>query len=129
MTFLASIHARIPPPLFLPSQIRDFTTSCFVLGLHCYRRFQAHVVWKLVWLNMVNSSDARAELDVKSDGPIPAFPVEHIGEPAAFMIDHQAEASLVRKLDMFIIPIVMLLYLFSFLDRQVGDLRTLHYLS
>lgn len=34
-------------------------------------------------------------------------------------IDHAAEKKLVRKLDLNIIPIVMLLYLFSFLDRQV----------
>lgn len=34
-------------------------------------------------------------------------------------IDHAAEKNLVRKLDLYIIPIVMLLYLFSFLDRQV----------
>lgn len=34
-------------------------------------------------------------------------------------IDHAAEQRLVRKLDSKIIPIVMLLYLFSFLDRQV----------
>lgn len=34
-------------------------------------------------------------------------------------IDHAAEGRLVKKLDLHIIPIVMLLYLFSFLDRQV----------
>ena len=33
-------------------------------------------------------------------------------------IDHIAETELVRKLDRHIVPIVMLLYLFSFLDRQ-----------
>jgi len=32
-------------------------------------------------------------------------------------IDPHAEAKLVRKLDMYIIPVVMLLYLMSFLDR------------
>lgn len=32
-------------------------------------------------------------------------------------IDIIAEAKLVRKLDLYIIPVVMLLYLFSFLDR------------
>lgn len=35
-------------------------------------------------------------------------------------IDHAAEKRLVMKLDLNIIPIVMLLYLFSFLDRQVN---------
>lgn len=34
-------------------------------------------------------------------------------------IDHVAEQKLIRKLDRHIIPIVMLLYVFSFLDRQV----------
>jgi hypothetical protein len=33
------------------------------------------------------------------------------------VIDHAAEAKLIRKLDFMIIPPVMLLYLFSFLDR------------
>ena len=32
-------------------------------------------------------------------------------------IDYAAEKRLVRKLDRHIIPIIMLLYLFSFLDR------------
>lgn len=32
-------------------------------------------------------------------------------------VDPVAEAKLVRKLDLYIIPVVMLLYLFSFLDR------------
>ena len=57
------------------------------------------------------------DLEDKSDHGAPSFPVEHTLEPAAFIIDHHAEAKLVRKLDLFIIPIVMLLYLFSFLDR------------
>lgn len=33
------------------------------------------------------------------------------------MIDHEAERALVRKLDWNIIPLIMVLYLFSFLDR------------
>lgn len=37
-------------------------------------------------------------------------------------IDLAAEKKLVRKLDRHIIPIIMLLYLLSFLDRSVGDL-------
>jgi hypothetical protein len=62
-----------------------------------------------------------AELEEKSDHGAPSFPVEHTLDPAAFSIDHHAEAKLVRKLDLFIIPIVMLLYLFSFLDRYESD--------
>ena len=38
---------------------------------------------------------------------------------ASIDIDHVAEKKLVRKLDLFIIPVVMLLYLLSFLDRSV----------
>lgn len=41
---------------------------------------------------------------------------EEIGENMVAM-DPALEAKLVRKLDIFVIPIVMLLYLFSFLDR------------
>lgn len=32
-------------------------------------------------------------------------------------VDPVAEAKLVRKLDLYIVPVVMLLYLLSFLDR------------
>ena len=39
-------------------------------------------------------------------------------------IDHVAERKLVRKLDWHIIPITMLLYLLSFLDRvNIGNAR------
>jgi MFS family permease len=39
-------------------------------------------------------------------------------------VDPVAEKKLVRKLDMFLIPVVMLLYLFSFLDRvNIGNAR------
>lgn len=36
-------------------------------------------------------------------------------------LDQMFEAKLVRKLDVFIIPVVMLLYLLSFLDRYVSN--------
>ncbi|TID14335.1 Structural maintenance of chromosomes protein 6 [Venturia nashicola] len=65
-----------------------------------------------------------ADLDGKSDGGIPTFSFEHAVEPSALVIDHHAEARLVRKLDAFIIPFVMLLYFFSFLDRvNIGNAR------
>ncbi|KAL8915662.1 MAG: hypothetical protein Q9172_006793 [Xanthocarpia lactea] len=42
----------------------------------------------------------------------------------SIIIDHVAEQKLVRKLDLHIIPIIMLLYLFSFLDRvNIGNAR------
>jgi hypothetical protein len=40
-------------------------------------------------------------------------------EAESIEIDHVGEKKLVRKLDVYILPFVMLLYLFSFLDRQV----------
>lgn len=46
-----------------------------------------------------------------------SLPTEHTGADALPIIDPAAEAKLVRKLDFFIIPITMMLYLFSFLDR------------
>lgn len=49
-----------------------------------------------------------------------SLPVEHGVGDAPPVIDPIAEAKLVRKLDFFIIPITMLLYLFSFLDRYVS---------
>ncbi|KAF2664406.1 putative MFS transporter [Microthyrium microscopicum] len=43
---------------------------------------------------------------------------------ANIQIDHHAEAKLIRKLDLHIIPITMLLYLLSFLDRvNIGNAR------
>lgn len=44
--------------------------------------------------------------------------------PESIDIDHQAEKDLVRKLDKFIIPTVMLTYLLCFLDRtNIGNAR------
>lgn len=49
--------------------------------------------------------------------------VETEGGPEV-LIDHKAEAKLLRKLDAYIIPITMLLYLLSFLDRvNIGNAR------
>lgn len=45
-------------------------------------------------------------------------------DPETLEIDHAAEKKLVRKLDLYIIPVVMLLYLTSFLDRvNIGNAR------
>lgn len=38
-------------------------------------------------------------------------------------IDPEVEKRLVRKIDIFIVPPIMLLYLFSFLDRYVFETR------
>jgi hypothetical protein len=46
------------------------------------------------------------------NGPTSLRSDEQLGE-----VDPVSEAKLVRKLDLFIIPVVMLLYLLSFLDR------------
>lgn len=46
-------------------------------------------------------------------------PSDDLPAKAKADIDHLSENRLVRKLDFHIIPFVMLLYLFSFLDRYV----------
>lgn len=38
-------------------------------------------------------------------------------------VERKAEARLIRKMDLYILPIVVLLYLFSFLDRGVLAVR------
>lgn len=48
---------------------------------------------------------------------------QHLADDAVF-IDLEAERKLVRKLDFCIVPVIMLLYLFSFLDRvNIGNAR------
>ena len=46
------------------------------------------------------------------------------GSPDGLEIDHQAEKALVRKIDRFIVPTVMMTYLLCFLDRtNIGNAR------
>ena len=53
----------------------------------------------------------------KEHGSPPAMSVQDEIEGQLEDVDPVAEAKLVRKLDLYIIPVVMLLYLLSFLDR------------
>ena len=53
--------------------------------------------------------------DVEKNQPSPKSPKLYSG--GEVVIDEAAEKKLVRKLDLYIIPVVMLLYLLSFLDR------------
>jgi hypothetical protein len=46
-----------------------------------------------------------------------SLPAEHADAESLPVIDPAEEAKLIRKLDFYIIPLTMLLYLFSFLDR------------
>ena len=55
--------------------------------------------------------------DIEMRDPSQGSPRKEISETLV-EIDHAAENRVVRKMDLHIIPIVMLLYLFSFLDRQ-----------
>jgi hypothetical protein len=56
--------------------------------------------------------------DLESRGP------NSVSELPGVEIDRHAEAKLVRKLDLHIIPITMLLYILSFLDRvNIGNAR------
>ena len=60
-------------------------------------------------------SDVEKQYDVAADDAVVRG---EIGEQLEG-VDPVLEAKIVRKLDLFIIPVVMLLYLFSFLDRWV----------
>lgn len=51
--------------------------------------------------------------------------VGEVGTSDHHEIDIAREARLVRKLDLYIVPPVMFLYLFSFLDRYVNLLSML----
>lgn len=43
---------------------------------------------------------------------------KHVGEaPPAEVIDHAAERKLVRKIDLYIMPLFFFLYMLCFLDR------------
>lgn len=57
-------------------------------------------------------------IDMKSWSPSGDSPVR--AEDGVTEIDHLGEKKLIRKLDLHIIPFVMSLYLFSFLDRYVS---------
>lgn len=67
--------------------------------------------YSVCWVTM---SDIEKQYD--AGAPEAVKKSEEIGENMVAM-DPALEAKLVRKLDIFVIPIVMLLYLFSFLDR------------
>ena len=61
-----------------------------------------------------------AELDVIEKRPIaPTENGVNINDDH-IAIDHVAEQKVVHKLDRHIVPMIMLLYLFSFLDRRVS---------
>ena len=64
------------------------------------------------WLGWTMEPDALEKTPVGSPADEAAEGVE---------IDHASEKKLVRKLDRHIIPLIMLLYLLSFLDRWVNS--------
>lgn len=62
--------------------------------------------------------------DKEYDGADASKSIEDDIEGQLEEVDPVAEAKLVRKLDLFIVPVVMLLYLLSFLDRvNIGNAR------
>lgn len=64
-------------------------------------------------------ADEKAAVTREDDPAMIPVDIEPLHE-----IDHAAEARLTRKLDLYIIPPTMLLYLFSFLDRvNIGNAR------
>ncbi|GJD00133.1 Major facilitator superfamily transporter [Colletotrichum higginsianum IMI 349063] len=63
-------------------------------------------------------------LDEADTGLYPGAGSSDIDARDPVLVDAAAEKKIVRKLDMHIIPLVMLLYLFSFLDRvNIGNAR------
>jgi hypothetical protein len=78
--------------------------------------------------------DSLTEKEVDSEGqkggPLDATKIDAHGVDltVADMIDHAAEARVIRKLDMWIVPPVMLLYLFRFVRcPPYGDLHASSY--
>jgi hypothetical protein len=53
----------------------------------------------------------------ETESKLETMPGSHKKIDSADVVDHAAERHLVRKLDLYIIPPTMMLYLFSFLDR------------
>ncbi|KAF1807991.1 MFS general substrate transporter [Eremomyces bilateralis CBS 781.70] len=80
---------------------------------------------------MVDISEEKAFDTVRSpsipDKPSVVQAKQDPHDDAYIPIDAHAERKLVRKLDLYIIPVVMLLYLLSFLDRvNIGNARLYH---
>ena len=70
-----------------------------------------------------------SDVEKRYEAPEPTvakFVESEEGERQLGDADSVYEAKLVRKLDLFIIPVVMLLYLLSFLDRYVFKPATLY---
>ena len=64
--------------------------------------------------SMASRSKDSSTLEEQEQKPTGTFDNDDIP-----VIDKRKERQLVRKLDLYIVPVVMLLYLFSFLDRLV----------
>jgi hypothetical protein len=87
--------------------ITNLRASCRVINQH---QFSDEPNWK--------TDDTMSDIEKQYDPAAPSATKEsdEIGRQLDG-VDPVFEAKLVRKLDLFIIPVVMLLYLFSFLDR------------
>jgi hypothetical protein len=71
-----------------------------------------------ILVNMTNQSEM-VPLDIKhSGGPASDDPAVAETSPSEFYIDPAKERILLRKLDMFLTPVIMLVYLCCFLDRS-----------
>lgn len=57
------------------------------------------------------------KLDVESPPPVVWRDGDDISEPSIVFDEAKREQKLIRKMDLYILPLVVLLYLFSFLDR------------
>ncbi|EEB94240.1 hypothetical protein MPER_06977 [Moniliophthora perniciosa FA553] len=62
--------------------------------------------------------------DIKAESDIIKYPSADSGSDVSVQFDAKAEARLRRKIDLYIIPTVSILYLFCFIDRaNIGNAR------
>lgn len=67
------------------------------------------------------------EIATKPEGPVESDGSVHVGHPLTMEDLGVDEKKLIRKMDLALIPMVMALYMFSFLDRvNIGNARLYH---
>jgi MFS family permease len=69
-------------------------------------------------------TDKTSTTDLKANTEMEEMSLPHVADVESVQIDNQAEKDLVRRLDLFIVPVVMFTYLLCFLDRtNIGNAR------
>lgn len=74
--------------------------------------------WNLTTFQLAMEQHREPKLDVESPPPRVVWrDGDDISEPSIAPDEAKREQKLIRKMDLYILPFVVLLYLFSFLDR------------